>query len=63
LAVFAAGADSFIEAQIVADHGDVFERFGSVADQRGVADGRGGRFSLARVVLASPLGYSRNIFS
>ncbi len=41
LAVFAAGADAFVELQVVADHGDVLESFGAVADEGGVADGRG----------------------
>src|ERR1700743_2706444 len=41
LAVFAAGAYTFVELQIVADHRHIFQSFGSVADERGVADGRG----------------------
>src|SRR5262249_4734754 len=39
LAVFAAGADAFIELQVVAHHAHVLERFRPVADQGGVADG------------------------
>jgi hypothetical protein len=32
LAVFAAGADAFIQLQIVPHHGDVLQRFWAVAD-------------------------------
>src|SRR5271170_7622503 len=45
LAVFAAGAYAFIQLQIVADHRHVFQGFGAVADQGGVADG-GGDFAV-----------------
>ncbi len=41
LAFLAAGADAFIEAQIVADHRDILERLGAVADERCVLDRRG----------------------
>ena len=37
LAVFAAGADAFVQLEIVAHHGDVFEGLGAVADQGCVA--------------------------
>src|SRR5437868_3496005 len=33
LAFLAAGADAFVEPQVVADHADVFQRLGTVADQ------------------------------
>src|ERR1035438_6331525 len=38
LAVFAAGADAFVELEIVAHHRHVLQRLGTVAYQRGVAD-------------------------
>src|ERR1700693_3725982 len=41
LSVFAAGADAFVEFQIVAHHGDTGEDVGAVADQRGALDGCG----------------------
>ena len=41
LAVFAAGADAFVEFQIVADHRDSRQNVGAVADQRRAFDGRG----------------------
>src|SRR5271166_3147000 len=45
LAVFAAGADAFVEFQIVADHGDASEHVGAVADQ-GCALDRGGDLAI-----------------
>ena len=45
LAVFAAGADAFVQCQIIADHGDVFQGFRAVADEGSIADG-GGDFSV-----------------
>ena len=35
LAGLAAGADAFVEGEVVADHGDVFEGLGAVADEGG----------------------------
>src|SRR5580704_451951 len=45
LAIFAASTYAFVEFEIVADHGDILKSFGTVADQRGVAD-RGGDFAV-----------------
>ena len=41
LSVFAAGADAFVEFQIVADHRDARQHVGTVADQRCAFDRRG----------------------
>ncbi len=41
LSIFAAGADAFVEFQIVADHGDAGQDVGAVADQRRALDGGG----------------------
>ena len=41
LAVLAAGADAFVEGEVVADHGDEFEGFGAVADEGRALDRRG----------------------
>ena len=41
----AAGANSFIQGQIVADHGDVLQSFGAVADE-GCALDRAGDFAV-----------------
>ena len=41
LTVFAAGADAFVERQIVADHRYIFQSFRAVADQGRVANGGG----------------------
>src|SRR5207247_7573686 len=40
LAVLAAGADAIVEPQIVADHRDLGDRVGAVADQRRTLDRR-----------------------
>ena len=41
LAGFAAGSYAFVEGEVVADHGDVLEGFGAVADEGGAFDGAG----------------------
>ena len=41
LSVFAAGADAFVELQIVAHHRDARQHVGAVADQRRALDRRG----------------------
>ena len=41
MAFLAAGADAFIEPQVVANHGDILQRLGAVADQRSVLYRRG----------------------
>src|ERR1700674_6130109 len=45
LSIFAAGADAFIEFQIVADHRNPRQHIGSIADQ-GCALDRGGNLSV-----------------
>ena len=35
LACFAAGADAFVEREVVADHAHIFECLGAVADEGG----------------------------
>ena len=51
LSVFAAGADAFIEFQVVAHHGDASEDVGAVADQRGALDGGGDEAVLDQIGL------------
>ena len=45
MAGFAAGADAFIQGEVVADHGNVLQSFGAVADQ-GCALDRAGDFAV-----------------
>src|SRR5271157_25478 len=51
LAVLAAGSDAFVELQIVADHGNLGQHVGAVAEGRRFWGGGGGGPVLDRVAL------------
>src|SRR5271157_1186482 len=49
LAVFAAGADAFVELEVVPNHGNARQHVGTVADQRCAFDRRGDLAALDQV--------------
>src|SRR5215472_13932737 len=53
LALLAADSDAFVKLEIMAHHADVFESLGSVADERGAADGPGELSVFDQVALRS----------